>query len=140
MPAEINTETQKMDVAIRLIEPKGNLHGFASVTIGGVRIDDFKIVENKDGELFVGFPSKPDKTSATGYRNTVSVDKDLRETFTNKIISAYHAAEQAQTREPAQKKTPVKQQLETAAKAAERHNAEQPVAEKAAKKRETARE
>ena len=60
----------EMDISVRLIVPQGNLYGFASVTIGGVTVDDFKIVENKDGELFVGMPSKPDKTSKTGYRNT----------------------------------------------------------------------
>ena len=88
-----------MEITVRPIEPQGNMCGFASIKIGGVKIDDFKILENKDGELFVGMPSKPDKTSNTGYRNTVFVDKDFKDDFNAVVIGKYHeAVEVAQSR------------------------------------------
>ena len=135
-----------MDVTIRPIEPQGNLYGFASVTVNGIRIDDFKIVENKDGELFVGMPSKPDKTSKTGYRNTVHIEKGYKATFDDEVIRNYYAAvEQAQTRAANYKTAPDKpprmaDQMAKAEKAAERHNADLPPAEKSGKKREAGRE
>ena len=120
--------TPKMEITARPITPQGNLYGFASVTIGGVRVDDFKIVENKDGELFVGMPSKPDKSSQTGYRNTVHVDKDFKDDFSAAVIGAYHSAvEQAKDRAASMKTAPDKppriaDQMAKAEKEAERHN------------------
>lgn len=92
-----------MNISVRPIQPQGNLYGFASVNIGGIKIDDFKIVQNNDGNLFVGMPSKPDQTSKTGYRNTVFVDKDIKEAFNGLIINKYFEVlaqeqEQAQAR------------------------------------------
>jgi len=78
-----------MEIIARPIEPKGNLYGFASIKIGGIRIDDFKIVANRDGFLFVGMPSKPDKTSKSGYRNTVYIDTEYRENFSKAVLSAH---------------------------------------------------
>ncbi len=37
------------------IEPQGKLIGFASVNYGGVVIDDFKVVDGKNG-IFLGAP------------------------------------------------------------------------------------
>ncbi len=138
--AAVEAASPKMDVAVRPIEPQGNLYGFASVTIGGVKIDDFKIVENKDGELFVGMPSKPDKGSQSGFRNTVHVDKDFREAFSAAVIGEYHAAvREAQSRAANLKAAPDKprmaEQVQSAAKEAAKHNADLPPKEKTAKHR-----
>jgi len=129
-----------MDISVRPIEQRDNLYGFASVTVGGIKVDDFKIVTNKEGELFVGMPSKPDKSSKTGYRNTVSVDKDTRDDFNAAVIEKYHeAVEKAQTRATNLKSVPAKQpermadQLANAKKQADKHNAELPVKEKSEK-------
>jgi len=132
----------KMDISVRPIEPQGNLYGFASVTVSGIKIDDFKIVENKDGELFVGMPSKPDKTSNTGYRNTVFVEKEFRDDFTAVVIGKYHeAVEQAKSRaanfkSAADKPERMATQVKKAAKEAEKHNAALPQKEKVMKKRD----
>jgi DNA-binding cell septation regulator SpoVG len=121
-----------MEVSVRPIEQKGNLHGFASITIAGIRIDDFKIVNNKDGELFVGMPSKEDKKSETGYRNTVHVDKDTREDFNNVVMNAFRAARDkvqdrsAYAQQAAEKPLSVAEQVAKAAKEAEKSNAELP--------------
>ena len=119
-----------LEVTVRPIEPQGNLYGFASVTIGSIRIDDFKIVENKNGELFVGMPSKPDKTSTTGYRNTVFVAKEYQYDFNAAVIGAYHeAVEQVQNRAASLRKAPredpirIAAQMYKASKEAEKHNA-----------------
>ena len=60
-------------VSVRPIEPQGKLIGFASVNFGGVVIDDFKVVDGKNG-IFLGAPSKPDPASRTGYRATVTLE------------------------------------------------------------------
>ena len=122
-----------MDITVRPIEPQGNLYGFASVTVGGIKIDDFKIVENKDGELFVGMPSKPDKTSKTGYRNTVFVDKDFKDDFSAAVIGKYNAAVQAHNRED--KPERMADQMAKAKKEADRHNAALPPKDKSDIKR-----
>ena len=68
-----------IEVTVRPIEPQGKLIGFASVNYGGVVIDDFKVVDGKNG-IFLGAPSKPDPTSRTGYRSTARVmDRHLQE-------------------------------------------------------------
>ena len=54
------------------LSPK-QAHRLASVNYGGVVIDDFKVVDGKNG-IFLGAPSKPDPTSRTGYRSTVRVN------------------------------------------------------------------
>ncbi len=87
--AALDDYKPKLNVTIREIAPRGNLYGFASVKIGGVTIDDFKILEKKDGELFVGMPSRRDDASKTGYRNTVFVDKDYLDEFNREVLRAY---------------------------------------------------
>lgn len=129
-----------MDITVRPIEPKDNLYGFASVIIGGIKIDDLKIVESKEGNLFVGMPSKKDATSKSGYRKIVSVDKESNDDFQKAVIDKYHeAVEKAQTRaanlRPAPDKKPERMadQVASAKKQAEKHNAELPVKEKSDK-------
>ena len=38
-----------IEVSVRPIEPMGKLLGYASVNIGGVVVDDFKVVDGKNG-------------------------------------------------------------------------------------------
>ena len=47
-----------IEVTVRPIEPQGKLIGFASVNYGGVVIDDFKVVDGKNG-IFLGAPIPP---------------------------------------------------------------------------------
>jgi DNA-binding cell septation regulator SpoVG len=90
---KLGKQRSDMDIAVWPITPQGNLYGFASVTVSGIRIDDFKILGNKNGDLFVGMPSKPDKTSYTGYRDTVQIVKNFRYDFNYVVIDKYcHAA------------------------------------------------
>jgi DNA-binding cell septation regulator SpoVG len=143
--AAVDAAPPKMDISVRPIAPMGNLLGFASVKIGGITVDDFKIMESKDGELFAAAPSKPDKSSKTGYRNTVHVDKDMRQDFNNAVLSEYRAAvEQAQNRAASMRTTPdrprMADQIAKAAREADAHNAALPAKESAAKKHEAGRE
>ena len=118
-----------MDITVRPIELQGNLHGFASITIGGIRVDDFKIVESKSGELFVGMPSKPDKSSSTGYRNTVHIDKSFRDDFNSAVIGAFYSTieQESSQNAPVMTKPRISDQVAKAAREAERHNAAIPV-------------
>jgi DNA-binding cell septation regulator SpoVG len=142
--AAVENAPLKMEISVRPIEPQGNLYGFASVNLGGVKVDDFKIVQNSKGELFVGMPSKPDKNSETGYRNTVFVNKDIREPFNAMIIHEYtKTVEQAQARAansiPAPQEPPpprIVEQVKKAQKEADKHNAALPEKGKNNKKRE----
>jgi DNA-binding cell septation regulator SpoVG len=128
-----------MEVTARPVEPVGSLRGFASVTVGGIKINDFKIVQNKDGNLFVGMPSKPDKSSDTGYRHTVTVDKELKDEFSALVIGAYQkAVEQNKTR-VADKPERMEVQKAKAKEEADKHNAKQPKKEQGAQKREEVR-
>jgi len=126
-----------LEISVRPIAPQGNLYGFASVTIGGIKIDDFKIVKNKDGEFFVGMPSKPDKTSKTGYRNTVYIENEFKEGFNKAVIGKYYeVVEQAQIRASNLKTAPTKQpesmayQVAEAQTKADKHNADIPAKSK----------
>ena len=90
-------------------------------------------------------PSKPDKRSETGYRNTVFVDKDFKEAFNRTVMNSYYAAvEQMQSRAANLRPAPdkperISEQTEKAAKEADRHNAALPTKEKAGKNREAGR-
>jgi len=59
----------KLDAKVRLMnEPKGNLLGFASITVNNsLVVDGFSVVQGKEG-VFVGMPSKAD--SRGEYRDT----------------------------------------------------------------------
>lgn len=82
----------KLDVSARPIEPKGSLVGFASIKFNDAFVvEDFKIIQSDKG-LFVGMPSKPDKTSKTGYRDTAKpITAEFRKELTGAVIAAYHA-------------------------------------------------
>lgn len=106
-------------VSVRPIEPQGKLIGFASVNFGGVVIDDFKVVDGKNG-IFLGSPSKPDPASRTGYRATVRIpDRATQERINAAGVEAYHAAvEQLVARAQAVRPAPIKEQMAEATKQA----------------------
>ena len=108
-----------IEVTVRPIEPQGKLIGFASVNYGGVVIDDFKVVDGKNG-IFLGAPSKPDPTSRTGYRSTVRInDRATQERLNAAGAQAYHSAvEKLIARAEAVRPTPIKEQIAQAAREA----------------------
>ena len=113
-----------IEVTVRPIEPQGKLIGFASVNYGGVVIDDFKVVDGKNG-IFLGAPSKPDPTSRTGYRSTVRInDRATQERLNAAGAQAYHSAvEKLIARAEAVRPTPIKEQMAQAAREAGKENA-----------------
>lgn len=135
------TLPMKLDVTARLIDPKGNLVGFASLKINdSFVIDDFRILQGDKG-LFVGMPSKPDKSSRTGYRDTARpITKEFRAELTEAVAMAYHAeveklqARAASLSEQGQEEKPsIQKQLSQGAKQAARDNAARPVPAKDSK-------
>lgn len=123
---EKNLEEAPMPVTVtvRPIEPQGKLLGFASVNFGGVVVDDFKVVDGKNG-VFLGTPSKPDPTSRTGYRSTARVtDRALQERLDAAAAEGYSVAvEKLIARAEAVRPAPIKEQMARAAKDAEKANA-----------------
>lgn len=125
-----------IEVSVRPIAPQGKLLGFASVNIGGMVVDDFKVVNGKNG-IFMGSPSKPDPTTRSGYRATARItDRELQAQLDALAVDAYgRAVEALRARadavlaQPAP--TPIKEQMAKAAKAAEKQNAERPAPAKA---------
>lgn len=127
----------KLDISVRPIEPKGNLLGFASLKINdSFVIDDFKVLQSDKG-LFVGMPSKPDRNSKTGYRDTARpITKEFRAELTEAVTTAYHeAVEKLQARAatiPAAdggrqpEKQSIQKQLSNGEKQAARDNATRP--------------
>jgi len=138
MPEGMDYTMPELEVTARAIEPKKNLLGFASVKIGGITVHDFKVLANKDGELFVGMPSKPDSTSRTGYRNTVYVDKEYMPEFTAAVVDGYRdAVEKLQARAAAVTDKPrMADQMAEAEKQAAEHNAGKPPKAKGGKAKE----
>ena len=116
-----------IEVTVRPIEPQGKLIGFASVNYGGVVIDDFKVVDGKNG-IFLGAPSKPDPTSRTGYRSTARVmDRHLQERLDAAAAQGYtQAVEKLIARAEALRPAPIKEQMAKAAKEAGKENAARP--------------
>ena len=116
-----------IEVTVRPIEPQGKLIGFASVNYGGVVIDDFKVVDGKNG-IFLGAPSKPDPTSRTGYRSTARVmDRHLQERLDAAAAQGYtQAVEKLIARAEALRPAPIKEQMAKAAKEAAQENAAHP--------------
>lgn len=125
----------KLDVTARPIEPKGNLVGFASLKINdSFVIDDFKILQSDKG-IFVGMPSKPDRNSKTGYRDSARpITKEFRAELTEAVKMAYHEAlEKLQSRAaavPSQEKPSIQKQLAEGEKKAAKDNAARPAPEK----------
>lgn len=127
-------------VSVRPIEPKGNLVAFASVCFAGsFVVDDFKVLQSDKG-LFVGMPSKPDKSSTTGYRDTAKpITAEFRTDLTGAVVAAYQAAlEKLQNRAanleaPAAEKPSIKEQLAEGAKQAAKEAAAKPAPAKTKK-------
>lgn len=128
-----------VEIKVRPTTNLGKTLGFASVNVGGVVIDDFKLVNGKNG-VFLAPPSKPNP-SGRGFRATVWLeDQDLRGRLNELAMDAYREAinqlrsradaaeaslEQAQEgREPAP--APIREQMARAGKQAQAHNARQP--------------
>ena len=116
-----------IEVSVRPIEPQGKLLGFASVNIGGVVVDDFKVVDGKNG-VFLGAPSKADPSTRSGYRSTARVmDRGLQERLDALTVDAYgRAVEKLVARAEAVRPAPIREQMAKAAKEAEKHNAARP--------------
>ena len=112
---------------VRPIEPQGKLIGFASVNIGGIVIDDFKVVNGKNG-IFLGEPSKPDPTTRTGYRSTARVtNRALQERLSAAAADGYNmAVEKLIARAEALRPKPIREQMANAAKEAAKENATRP--------------
>ena len=116
-----------IEVSVRPIEPQGKLIGFASVNFGGVVVDDFKVVNGQNG-VFLGAPSKPDPTSRSGYRATVRIfDRTTQERLNAAGVQAYNAAvEKLLARAEAVRPAPIREQMDKAAKEAEKSRAARP--------------
>lgn len=113
-----------VEVTVRPIEPQGKLIGFASVNFGGVVVDDFKVVNGKNG-VFLGAPSKPDAYARSGYRSTARVtDRALQEQLDKAAAEGYSVAvEKLIARAEAARPAPIREQMEKAAQAAAKENA-----------------
>lgn len=131
----------KLDVTARPIDPIKNLVGFATVKLNDCFVvEDFKILQSDKG-LYVGMPSKPDKSSRTGYRDTVKpITKEFREELHGAILEAYQQEiEKLQARIAAARQAPppekasIKGQLEAGTKKAAKENAVRAPKEKPAK-------
>ena len=116
-----------IEVTVRPIEPQGSLKGFATVNIGGVVIDDFKVVDGKNG-MFLSPPSKEAPGTRSGYRSTARVlDRGLQERLDALTREAYgQAVEKLIARVEALRPTPIREQMAQAAKEAGKHNAARP--------------
>ena len=85
------TPPLRLDVSVRLVEPKDNLLGFASVMVNNaIVIDDFSIVQGDNG-IFAGMPSKPDPTRDSGYKQIVRPMGGFYNQLSKQIEQAYHA-------------------------------------------------
>jgi len=131
----------QIEVHARPITPIGNLVGFASVKFNDCFVvEDFKILQNDKG-MFVGMPSKPDKNSTSGYRDTAKpITAEFRAELAGAIVEAYHAAvEKIQTKAASIAPTSIKQQLAEGAEQAATDNAARPAPEKGANKQSAER-
>ena len=116
-----------IEVMVRPIEKQGKTMGFASVNIGGMVVDDFRVIDGKNG-VFLGAPSKPDPTSRTGYRSTVRVmDRGLQERLDAAAAQGYKQdVEKLIARAEALRPASIKEQMANAAKEAAKENAARP--------------
>ena len=116
-----------IEVSVRPVEPMGSLRGYASVNIGGIVVDDFKVVDGKNG-MFLSPPSKESNRTRSGYRATTRVtSRALQERLDALTVDAYNAAvEQLVARAEALRPAPIREQMAQAAQAADKANAERP--------------
>ena len=125
----------KLDVTVRTFEPIGNLVGFADVKINdSLIVENFKVLKSDKG-LFVGMPSKPDKSSETGYRDTVKpISKGFFKQLSGAVLGAYAAEiNRKQTLSQGQERPSVMEQLKVGAEKAALENAAHLPKEKPAK-------
>ncbi len=137
----------KLDVTARAIDPIKNLVGFATVKFNDCFVvEDFKILTGANG-LYVGMPSKPDKSSPSGYRETSKpITADFRKQLHGAILGAYEkAVEKLQARAAAVQQAPppekksIKEQLENGVKQAAKENAARPPKERPKKEKSAER-
>ena len=116
-----------IEVTVRPIERMGKTMGFASVNIGGMVVDDFRVIDGKNG-VFLGAPSKPDPTSRTGYRSTERVmDRHLQERLDAAAAQGYtQAVEKLIARAEALRPAPIREQMAEATREADKSNAARP--------------
>ena len=123
----------QMDVSVRLVEPKDNLLGFASVVLNkSIVIDDISIVRSNNG-IFVGMPSKPDPTKPSGYKQVARPIGAFRTQLSEVVREAYHAqvekvqayalAHGEHSKAPEQGKSSIKKDIADGKKQADRDNA-----------------
>ena len=125
----------KLDVTVHLVEPKGNLLGFANVKINDCFVvEDFRILKSDKG-LFVGMPSKRDQSSETGYRDTAKpITGDFRKQLYGAILGEYSKEiERSQRVSQTQERSSVMEQLKAGAEKAATENAARPSKAKPAK-------
>jgi len=118
----------QIEVHARPITPIGNLVGFASVKFNDAFVvEDFKILQNDKG-MYVGMPSKPDKNSTSGYRDTAKpITAEFRAELTGAVVEAYQAAvEKIQAKAASIAPTSIKEQLAEGAEQAAKDNAARP--------------
>ena len=65
----------------------GNCKALFTLSVGGVAIDGFKIVQKFDGEYFVGYPSKKNKNDE--WKNTVYIEDENQRNELNKLALEY---------------------------------------------------
>ena len=120
-----------IEVTVRPIEPMGSLLGYASVNIGGIVVDDFKVVDGKNG-MFLSPPSKESNRTRSGYRATTRVtSRALQERLDALTVDAYNAAvEELVAKAEALRPAPIREQMAQAAQAADKANAERPAPDK----------
>ena len=109
----------------------GSLRGYASVNIGGIVVDDFKVVDGKNG-MFLSPPSKESNRTRSGYRATTRVtSRALQERLDALTVDAYNAAvEQLVAKAEALRPAPIREQMARAAQEADRANTSRPAPEK----------
>lgn len=114
-------------VDVRPIQPQGNLLGFATVEVGGVAVDNFKVVQGKNG-VFLSNPSVRDDTSPSGFRSTARVyGQELKDRLNEAAVESYNrAVAQLQERAGAVAALPIKEQMAQAGKEAAKQNAARP--------------
>lgn len=120
-----------LTVTVRPIEPMGSLRGYASINIGGIVVDDFKVVDGKNG-MFLSVPSKEAPGTRSGYRATTRVtSRALQERLDALTVEAYGAAvDRLVARAEALRPAPIREQLARAAQEADKANADRPAPEK----------
>ena len=116
-----------IEVTVRPIEPMGSLRGYASVNIGGIVVDDFKVVDGKNG-MFLSPPSKESNRTRSGYRVT---SRALQERLDALTVDAYNVAvEQLVARAEALRPAPIREQMARAGQEADKANASRPAPER----------